>query len=400
MAVPLSGAADLPLHGGHVPPWLARYMRRLAEAIVEAVVEFYSPRVLAERLADPVWFQAFNNAIGMDWDSSGSTTVTTGILKQVAWSRPELGIAVLGGKGARSRLVPEEARKALELGMIDERWADEAIAASKIAAKTDNVLLGDGYSLYHHSVIVTVDGGLAVIQQGMNPARRMARRYHWLGPVKPVEPSLEPHRGIASASKEASIDYDLTSRLSREARRAVVEIAVSTPPRALLRDLSEAKRLLQGIAPLERWLRPAQPRGGAPEAEKHIPYYRPPPRPPRGLEEILRKIRDVNPSTIEELVAIKGVGPSTLRSLVLVAELVYGVPVSHRDPANQPLDPFRYAYVAGGKDGVPFPFRRDYAEKAIEFLQDIVRQARLGPGERRRALSRLKTLATLLGGTG
>jgi hypothetical protein len=77
------GVAELPLHEGHVPRWLAEYMKRLAKAIIEVIVELYGPRRFVEYMADPIWFQAFNNAIGMDWDSSGSTTVTIGIVRQV-----------------------------------------------------------------------------------------------------------------------------------------------------------------------------------------------------------------------------------------------------------------------------------------------------------------------------
>ncbi|HIP65997.1 MAG TPA: DUF763 domain-containing protein, partial [Pyrodictium sp.] len=86
------GIAELPLHSGKVPPWMAKYMKRLAKAIVEVIVEEYGPREVVKRLADPIWFQAFNNAIGMDWDSSGSTTVTLGILRQVVEENPHLGI--------------------------------------------------------------------------------------------------------------------------------------------------------------------------------------------------------------------------------------------------------------------------------------------------------------------
>ena len=83
----LEGIAELPLHDGHVPPWLANIMKRLAHAILRIMVEEFGPGKVVERFSNPLWFQAFNNVIGMDWDSSGSTTVTTGILKIVTCSR-------------------------------------------------------------------------------------------------------------------------------------------------------------------------------------------------------------------------------------------------------------------------------------------------------------------------
>ncbi len=35
-----SGSADLPLHGGRVPPWLADRMTRLGAVISQAIVHF------------------------------------------------------------------------------------------------------------------------------------------------------------------------------------------------------------------------------------------------------------------------------------------------------------------------------------------------------------------------
>ena len=112
------GIAELPLHGGHVPPWLALRMRRLAGLILRLLIEEYGTKGFLERLADPIWFQALNNLIGMDWDSSGSTTVTAGILKEVL-SGEEFGVKAAGGKGARSRKTPDELK--MEGGQLFSR---------------------------------------------------------------------------------------------------------------------------------------------------------------------------------------------------------------------------------------------------------------------------------------
>jgi hypothetical protein len=66
-----SGTADLPLHGGQVPRWLADRMTLLGTAIVETVVPHYGRSALVSRLADPFWFQALGSVMGMDWHSSG-----------------------------------------------------------------------------------------------------------------------------------------------------------------------------------------------------------------------------------------------------------------------------------------------------------------------------------------
>jgi uncharacterized protein len=69
-----SGVADLPLHGGHVPPWLAERMTLLGTAISESVLYHYGAPELLSRLSDPFWFQALGCVMGMDWHSSGITT--------------------------------------------------------------------------------------------------------------------------------------------------------------------------------------------------------------------------------------------------------------------------------------------------------------------------------------
>ena len=68
-----AGSADLPLHGGHVPRWLADRMTRLGAVTCEAIVHHYGRDELLRRLAHPFWFQAFGAVMGMDWHSWPST---------------------------------------------------------------------------------------------------------------------------------------------------------------------------------------------------------------------------------------------------------------------------------------------------------------------------------------
>ncbi|MCX7730309.1 MAG: DUF763 domain-containing protein, partial [Candidatus Caldatribacterium sp.] len=53
-----SGFADLPLHGGHCPPWLFERMKRLGRYLVEATVALFGPEEFLRRIADPVFFQS------------------------------------------------------------------------------------------------------------------------------------------------------------------------------------------------------------------------------------------------------------------------------------------------------------------------------------------------------
>src|SRR5438046_8412444 len=77
-----SGHADLPLHGGTVPQWLAQRMAALGGAISETIILDYGSDELLARLAHPFWFQAFGCVMGMDWHSSGITTSVIGALKR------------------------------------------------------------------------------------------------------------------------------------------------------------------------------------------------------------------------------------------------------------------------------------------------------------------------------
>jgi hypothetical protein len=54
-----SGSADLPLHGGRVPPWLASRMATLGAVICEAIVHRYGRDEFLRRLSHPFWFQSF-----------------------------------------------------------------------------------------------------------------------------------------------------------------------------------------------------------------------------------------------------------------------------------------------------------------------------------------------------
>src|ERR1700691_5515386 len=107
-----SGFADLPLHGGRVPPWLAERMTKLGTAISENILHHYGTSALLSRLRDPFRFQALGCVMGMDWHSSGITTSLMGALKRGLNPRArELGIYVCGGRGKHSRKTPEELRR-------------------------------------------------------------------------------------------------------------------------------------------------------------------------------------------------------------------------------------------------------------------------------------------------
>lgn len=383
----VSGSADLPLHSGHVPAWMLAVMKRLAHAIVKYMVDARGPEAVLGMLADPLWFQAFNNVIGMDWDSSGSTTIVLAVLKDVSW-KEDLGFLVLGGKGRHMLEVPREAVDAAIRLDLDP----EAVRVfSKVAARIDSVFLQDGYQLYIHGVAVSRGGRAVVVQQGMNAGSGYARRYHV------VEDSLDnPHSGVAGIPGNSILNS--LGEDNRRARTVYTEIAVEGP-RRFERLLREANRRVEqcmhaGRPGLYKFFNVQDIRLDS-DCEVR-PYYEPVP-PSRSLLENVSRLGSALSVGVPLRVA-PGLGPKTLRALALIADIIYGVPTRYDSPVTHPLNPYVYAHAVGGKDGVPYPFDPGTAREAVEFLLEALDKSRLDAMERRRALERLRRRMRLLFG--
>src|SRR5579875_1246109 len=137
-----SGTADLPLHNGQVPAWLAERMTRLGTAITEIIVRDYGPSAFLSRLSDPFWFQAFGSVMGMDWHSSGITTSVLGALKRGLNPRAaEIGLWVCGGRGRHSRNTPDELRAVADRVSLD---GEALVRTSRLTARIDNNAIADG----------------------------------------------------------------------------------------------------------------------------------------------------------------------------------------------------------------------------------------------------------------
>ena len=148
-----SGHADLPLHGGKVPYWLAERMTKLGGAIIQAVATDYGPSEVLTRLSDPMWFQSLGCVLGMDWHSSGITTSVMGALKKaINPMSHELGIYICGGRGRHSRNTPAELIEIANKTGLD---GDELVRSSKLSAKVDSSAVQDGYQIYLHNFILT-----------------------------------------------------------------------------------------------------------------------------------------------------------------------------------------------------------------------------------------------------
>lgn len=366
-----TGIARLPLHYGKAPRWLVVRMQKLAKEIVTIIVDEYGTGEFLRRLSDPFWFQALGCVLGYDWHSSGVTTVVTGVLKQ-AIAPEEHELAVCGGKGKTSRQAPLEIEKVGEEFGFSADSIERLRYASKMSAKVDNTAIQAGYQLYHHTFFVDKDGNWAVIQQGMCPQDRTARRYHWLS--ENVKNFVnEPHSAIVGDAKR-EIALDMTAKESEGCRKASVDIAKEEPKRIM--------RLIMSLRPahqksLQDWLPRTTETTWREYAVDVLSM-------PANINwKALQEIYEFQPRNYEELLSFRGVGPATVRGLALIAELIYGEKPSWKDPV-------KYSFAYGGKDGVPYPVNRRAMDESIQILKRAIEAARIGDKQKLQSLQRLR----------
>src|SRR5262245_38221156 len=219
-----SGVADLPLHSGHVPQWLAERMTKLGAAIAETIVRDYGASAFLSRLSDPFWFQAVGAVMGMDWHSSGITTSVMGALKRgLAPRADELGVYVCGGRGRFSRNTPQELLNVAERRGLD---GETLVRTSRLTARIDNNAIADGFQIYLHTFVVTDAGEWAVVQQGMNDSSGLARRYHWHSETV-RDFTSEPHTGIVGDHQGRIMN--LVDRHAKPDQGALLEIVQEKP---------------------------------------------------------------------------------------------------------------------------------------------------------------------------
>jgi uncharacterized protein len=346
-----SGVADLPLHNGRVPSWLAQRMTTLGTGITEAIVYDYGPSGFLSRLSDPFWFQAFGAVMGMDWHSSGITTSVMGALKRGLTPRAnELGIYICGGRGRYSRNTPGELRS---LGQQRGFDADKLVRTSRLTARIDNNAIADGFQIYLHNFVVTADGEWAVVQQGLNDRTGMARRYHWHSPTVRDFVS-EPHTGIVGEHQGTIMN--LVATQAKQAQHALLEIAQEKPERTL-----QVARHLK--LPAHHDVR-----------AKNVDLKR--------LGAVLAIAYEKDLHDFAELLLLENLGPRTLQSLALVAEVVHGAPSRFSDPA-------RFSFAHGGKDRHPFPVPLKTYDESLNVLRTALEAAKVGDKEKLDGFRRL-----------
>jgi hypothetical protein len=337
---------ELPLHGGKAPRWLFGRMVKLGGAICNVIIDEYGPDELLARICDKDWFQALSCAIGYDWHSSGTTTVTMGALKEALKESPE--ICVAGGKGRAGTNTPNDIIAGTDALSIPGA-SDGFVERSRLAAKIDASLVYDRIGIYHHTFIFTKTKRWGVVQQAMCSDTDKAIRFQWLSElVDENDIANEPHSGIETSMRVNSMD--LTYSKNEQIRRSSVDLVC---------DYKD----------VERSAYPDRHRIAQVDISK------------RGWE-MIRKASELNPENYRQLLLIKGMGRETLRSLALISSLIYEKEIACRDP-------IAYAYNLGGKDKIPFEINRGTYDSVIRGMEEIVDRAKIEQGEKYRVLKAL-----------
>lgn len=349
-----TGTVNLPLHYGTTPRWLFEKMTKLAREISLVIILEQGIGEYLQKLADPLWFQAFGCVLGFDWHSSGLTTTTCGAIKEgLRPLQKDLGLFVCGGKGKTSRKTPQEIEELAQKFSFESK---PFIYASKMSAKVDNNALQDGYQLYHHTFIFSKSGHWIVIQQGMNPKNNWARRYHWCS-QKNLDFVNEPHAGIIGFRKKSVLN--LVAKKSENNRKISTILARQSP-----------EKTIKTIKKLQEIKLPRRHRVLLSDIN------------PQKLEKILLSTYEKQPKNFEDLLGMEGVGAKTIRALSLIAELIYKTPASTADPA-------RFSFAHGGKDGIPYPVDKKTYTHSIMFLKEAINKAKIGYWEKLQILKKL-----------
>ncbi|WP_316784446.1 DUF763 domain-containing protein [Pedobacter frigiditerrae] len=350
-----AGTADLPLHYGHVPLWLAERMGKLGLAITEEIIANKGKDDFLARMSNPFWFQSLGAVMGMDWHSSGITTSVMRALKRsINPLAKEFGIYICGGKGKLSRQTPMELAKFSDSNGLNTK---DLVRCSKLSAKVDNTAIQDGFQLYQHNFIISNEGNWTVIQQGMNDKSSTARRYHWHSSAINSF-TEEPHTFIYGKNQGEILN--LTDKRATPLKQSMLSITSESPNRM--------------IAEINKLVMPNHHDVKA----KDIDIKR--------LGAILWLAQDKNISNFDELLLLEGLGPRTLQSLALVSEIIYGNPSRFKDPA-------RFSFANGGKDGYPFPVPVNVYDETIKTLQRAIDKSKLGNSDKTQAIKSLSQIS-------
>lgn len=386
-----TGHADLPLHTGIVPKWLADRMRDLGTLIVESLLIQYGKKEVLRRLSDPLWFQSLGAVLGMDWHSSGITTSVMYALKRGINARArDFGLCVCGGRGKYSRRTPEELMFLANATGLD---GNQLVNNSKLVAKVDSTAVQDGFQLYQHNFILSNEGDWAVVQQGMNTQTRTARRYHWCS--ENLKSFIEEPHAAVTGENQGQI-LNLTALNANETRSGILTISRENPDKIIgefkkIQELGLPENMANKLPLVSQNNETNDGFMPANVSDRSIvmPFHhdvRAEDVDLKRLGGVLATAYETDPKDFESLLLTPGLGPRTLQSLTLVSEVIHGTPSRFQDPA-------RFSFAHGGKDGHPFPVPLRVYDESIRILGDAIEKSRMGYNDKSQCIKRLHTTA-------
>jgi hypothetical protein len=363
------GSATLPLHSGKAPSWLFKRMRLLAKPIFSILYDMEGSNGILKRLSDTYWFQGLSCILGYDWHSSGVTTVLGGVLNEVL-NPLDHGLIVVGGKGKVSLRVKEHLQQKAKSLDYNQEEIENLNEISRMVAKIDNACIQDGFSLYHHNMVISEDNW-AIIQQGMDGGIKKARRYHWLS--EGLKSFLDnPHSDISTEILKDTV-LDMASKESQNCRKVSLDLVAEGSNRVkryLIKLKDSTQTSLEDFIPGKKSIKFKK----IPHLEMPIPFT---------LKwETIDLAKELALSDYADLLKIRGLGPGMIRALALISEFIWGEPPSWKDPA-------KYAFAVGGKDGIPYPVNLKRMERCAEILEDAIDSAKLLRKDKLGALKRL-----------
>ncbi len=325
-----TGSSILPLHYGHPPEYLYKRMVRLGGIISDIIIKNFGTGDFLKKLSDPFWFHSLSLAIGFDWNSSGTTTATLSALKNYLNKSDD--IFILGGKGNHLNGIKDEFKILESNGNIKESLLRSIKNSATKIAKIDEKLLQDNFDLYMQFIIIDYKGNYSIVQQGMNKNTRLARRYHWINGIRDY---YNDGRNGLSGYENNNV-LDLSTSKSGENKKGIIDI-IKDNPLKYSRQRSLDNYMEKNVLDLNY----------------HINWNK------------MRELYEYNPDNFDELMSIKGLQKSTIRALAYLSEIIYGHQASY-------IDPVRFSFCLGGKDGVPKPVNINDYDTAIKFYGDIL----------------------------
>lgn len=269
-------------------------MQNVATTLIGGLGE--DNKKIIEQLSDPSFLSALSGALGLDWKTSGHTSVALNAVK-TAFHNLKNGIKVANKIS--------DLQKSKNSGVSNEQL-EILRNGFKTTQKVDTCAIQEGNGqLAAHFIIYDNENWTVINQKLYN---QDARRYHWSMNTRDFVEA--PHEGIIG--RERSIVMDLTSNDAENARKTITDLAQEQVI-TLNNQLAILKAGQRSLSNLRAQFPPMQ-------------------LPKLFFPDYLSKARETKPNDFEELLNLPGMGPGMIRGLAALSTVFYSASPSFEDP--------------------------------------------------------------------